>query len=130
MDYRNRMLTKYQSEEKQFLSNEYDCFGIYQLKVSDELRHLHFVGMEYLRKGGDFPRKRNYEFIFYDKLKSGMDLDKIFEILNLYRPESFVGHSLSVSDIVVLHKNGTNTAYYVDIVGFVKLDWLSSWKNL
>ena len=130
MDYRNRILAKFQSEEKQFLNNECDCFGIYQLKVSDKLRHLHFVSMDYLRKGGDLPRKQNFDFIYYDKLNDNMDLDMIYEIFNLYRPDLFMGHSLSVSDIVVLHKNGTNTAFYVDNVGFVNLDWLSSWKEL
>lgn len=127
---RKKVLSRFQSEEEKFLASDTDSFGIYQLKVSDELRHLYFAGMDRLRAGGDFPRKKNYEFIYYGKLDEGMSLEKIYEIFNIYRPGDFVGHSLSVSDIVVIHKDGTNTAYYVDTVGFVKLDWLSSWKDL
>ena len=130
MKDRNSVLAKFQSEEQKFLSNDGDCFGIYQLRMSDELRHLYFMGMDYLRKSGDFPRKQNYDFIYYSKFEDGMNLEKIYEIFNIYRPDDFVGHSLSVSDIVVLHIDGSNTAYYVDTIGFVKLDWLSSWKEL
>ena len=48
-----------------------------------------------------------------------MSLGRIFEKFNFDRPEDFKGHSLSVSDVVVLHQNGTDTAYYVDSSTFV-----------
>ena len=51
-------------------------------------------------------------------LESGMSLEGIFERFNLDHPKDFKGHSLSVSDVVVLHQNGRDTAYYVDSFGY------------
>lgn len=37
---------------------------------------------------------------------------------NIERPEDFTGHSLSVSDVVVIRQNGQETAHYCDSFGF------------
>ena len=50
-----------------------------------------------------------------------MGLERIFEKFNIDRPEDFKGHSLSVSDVVVLHQNGKDTAHYTDSIGFVDI---------
>lgn len=48
-------------------------------------------------------------------------LDNIFERFNIDRPEDFRGHSLSVSDVIVINRGAEITAYYVDSFGFQEL---------
>ena len=55
------------------------------------------------------------------KETQGATLEAIFEKFNLDHPEDFRGHSLSVSDIVVLHQNGQNTAHFVDFFGYTEI---------
>ena len=47
-----------------------------------------------------------------------MSLDDIFTKFNIDHPADFTGHSLSVSDVVVLHQDGENTSHYVDSLGY------------
>ncbi len=51
-------------------------------------------------------------------LTEGETLDSIYERFNLQRPADFRGHSLSVSDVIVLHQNGQDQAFFVDSFGF------------
>ena len=105
-------------EEKELLTGEADRFGIYQLKEGEELHYHRFVNLDMLEKSGLQVEKGNYELIYTAPLTENLTLDEIFETFNLFRPEDFTGHSLSVSDIVLLHKNGENHAQYVDRFGF------------
>ena len=56
--------------------------------------------------------------IYTAPLAPGTSLEDIYTRFNIDHPKDFKGHSLSVSDIVVLHQNGGNTAHYVDSIGF------------
>jgi hypothetical protein len=49
-------------------------------------------------------------------------LENLFYKFNMERPEDFKGHSLSVSDVIVIRERGKSTAYYVDSLGFKQLD--------
>ena len=60
----------------------------------------------------------DYESKYQGELKPGETLDTLYERFNIHRPENFTGHSLSVSDVVVLKKDKELTAYYVDSIGF------------
>lgn len=100
-----------------------DSFEIYQVKSGEEYHGKRFVGLSEL---GSAPNVADYDLVFSGKL-SEIDitaenkneiLESIFTKFNTDRPEDFKGHSLSVSDIVVLHKDDTATAHYVDTVGF------------
>lgn len=104
--------------EKELFTGEADRFGIYQLKAGEELHYHRFINLDMLEKSGLQVEKGNYELIYTAPLREGQTLDDIFEQFNLFRPEDFTGHSLSVSDIVLIHKNGENHARYVDSVGF------------
>jgi len=104
--------------EDLLLNGEQDSFGIYQLKSGEELHYHRFESLDSLERHGLQVEKDNYELIYTAPLQEGQTLDNIFEQFNLFRPEDFTGHSLSVSDIVLLHKNGTNTVQYVDSIGF------------
>lgn len=105
-------------QERELLYGEADQFGIYQLKDGEDLHYHRFERLDNLQKFGLKVEKENYDLIYTAPLREGQTLDDIFEEFNLFRPENFTGHSLSVSDIVLLHKDGKNQAQYVDSFGF------------
>lgn len=59
-----------------------------------------------------------YDKVYDAELTEDMSLEDIFRIFNIDHPDDFKGHSLSVSDIVVLEQSGKKTAYYVEPIGF------------
>lgn len=97
-----------------------NTFSIYQLK-DDVPAEYHFRSLERLQENGLAVDPANYEKVYDAPLTPGMGLERIFEKFNFDRPEDFKGHSLSVSDVVVLHQNGRDTAHYTDSIGFVDI---------
>lgn len=95
-----------------------DTFEIYQVKPGIEFRNYRFENIEGLDAFDLKVELKNYDFIYKDELKVGMDLEDIFIKFNEQRPKDYKGHSLSVSDVVVLNKNGHLSAHYVDSFGF------------
>lgn len=110
-----------QTQEEKLLSGEENSFGIYQLKNDEALHYHRFQNLESLQHYGLQVAKENYELIYSAPLKDGQTLDDIFEQFNLFQSEDFTGHSLSVSDIVLIHKDGINAAHYVDSIGFQEI---------
>ena len=102
----------------QLLFGSEDRFGIYQLKDTEEARNIHFMGMDYLESKGIAVTKENYDLLYTAPLEEGTSLEDIYTRFNIDRPADFRGHSLSVSDVVVLHQNGQDTAHYVDSFGY------------
>lgn len=98
-----------------------DTFNIYQLKGGDALHYHHFTGLDQLKKEGLKVEFENYEKVYSGPWTRGDKLEGIYERFNIDRPEDFTGHSLSVSDVVVLHRGGKDTSYYVDSTGFTEL---------
>ena len=97
-------------------------FMIYQLKDDDSTRGLRFESLEQIKKDKQLPVIENYELIYSAQMKADTTLESIFTEFNTNRPYDFYGHSLSVSDIVVLSDNGKNNAYYCDKAGWVKVE--------
>ena len=95
-----------------------DTFSIYQLKRGDETRDLRFEPYDRLIATGHSVDAENYDLIYTAELTPDMTLGSIWETFNIDHPKDFKGHSLSVSDIVVLHQNGQDTAHYVDSIGY------------
>ena len=93
-------------------------FTIYQLKRDDGLRAYQFEPYERLQAGGLSVDPANYEQVYSAPLEPGMTLETIYQKFNLDHPADFTGHSLSVSDVVVLHQAGEDTAHYCDSFGF------------
>ena len=106
------------NREAQLLFGSEDRFGIYQLKDTEEARDIHFMGMDYLESKGIAVKKENYDLLYTAPLEEGTSLEDIYTRFNIDRPADFRGHSLSVSDVVVLHQNGENTSHYVDSFGY------------
>lgn len=106
------------NQEALLLNGIEDYFEIYQLKDVEETSEFRFESMEYMRELRFKVEKDNYDLIYSAPLSEKMTLEEIFQTFNLKRPEDFQGHSLSMSDVIVLHKNGEATAHYIDRFGF------------
>ena len=106
------------TKEALLLYGKEDSYGIYQLAHGDATRDLRFEPYDRLQATGHTVDRANYELIYTAPLEHGTSLEDIYTRFNIDHPKDFKGHSLSVSDIVVLHQNGENTAHYVNSIGF------------
>ena len=104
----------YAKAQEQLETGRDDTFSIYQLKDGDETRDYHFEPYDRLQAAGLAVDRANYELVYTAPLAPGTSLDDIFTRFNIDHPKDFKGHSLSVSDVVVLHQDGQDTAHYVD----------------
>lgn len=110
----HEILQKY-GIEKPEPDNEYK---IYQLKKGPENHAIRFEGFINAERYGEAAKPENYDLIYtgsLDDFEDSNKLEAIYTKFNLDRPEDFKGHSLSVSDIIVMN----NEAHYVDSYGFV-----------
>ena len=121
------------NREAQLLYGNTDKYGIYQLKDNPELNTFRFQGTESLKRLGiikdnfDAVTPENYKLVYMGELTElqgqtqSETLEAIYTKLNVDHPADYKAHSLSVSDIVVLHENGENSAHFVDSFGFTEL---------
>ncbi len=93
-------------------------YEIYQInRELPDGRDLSFISYADLEEKGLKADPDNYSLVYSAKYNNE-GLDEIYEIFNVRHPGDFRGHSLSVSDVVVIHSNGEDRAYYVDSFGF------------
>ena len=121
------------NREAQLLYGNTDKYGIYQLKDDPELDKFRFEGTESLKRMGitkdnfDAVLPENYKLVYMGELTElqgqtqSETLEAIYTKFNIDHPADYKAHSLSVSDIVVLHENGENSAHFVDSFGFTEL---------
>ena len=95
-----------------------DTFSIYQLKSGNETLDYRFEPLDAIRNNGLSVKPENYEQVYTAPLTEKDNLESIYTRFNIDHPADFKGHSLSVSDIVVLHQDGKDTAHYCDRFGF------------
>lgn len=107
-------------KENRLFDGNGEHYGIYQLKKSEE-RTYQFMGMREASRFGFEIHGEDYELIYSDRLGMEDTLNSLYEKFNINHPQDFTGHSLSVSDVVVMRKNGESKAYYVDSFGFTEL---------
>ena len=93
-------------------------FSIYQLKGGNETLDYRFEPLDSIHRNGLSVKPENYEQVYTAPLTEKDNLESIYTRFNVDRPADFTGHSLSVSDIVVLHQDGKDTAHYCDRTGF------------
>lgn len=93
-------------------------FSIYQLKGGSETLDYRFEPLDSIHRNGLSVKPENYELVYEAPLTEKDNLESIYTRFNVDRPADFTGHSLSVSDIVVLHQDGKDTAHYCDRAGF------------
>lgn len=97
---------------------EQDSFSIYQIKSGDETRDYRFEPFDRLQAMGRSVDRANYDLVYTAPLDGKTTLEDIYRTFNIDHPADFKGHSLSVSDVVVLHQGGKDTAHYCDSFGF------------
>ena len=133
------MVDKKQMQETALLSGA-DKYGIYQLKDDPKLSRLRFKGTWSLKQAGILKenaeavavKPENYDLVYVGDLSelkaktAGLytqedTLHALFEEFNIYQPRDYIGHSLSVGDIVVLREDGKNSAHYVDTTGYTEM---------
>ena len=93
-------------------------FSIYQLKGGSETLDYRFEPLDSIHRNGLSVKPENYELVYEAPMTEKDNLESIYTRFNVDRPADFTGHSLSVSDIVVLHQGGKDTAHYCDRAGF------------
>lgn len=93
-------------------------FSIYQLKGGNETLDYRFEPLDSIHRNGLSVKPENYELVYEAPMTEKDNLESIYTRFNVDRPADFTGHSLSVSDIVVLHQDGKDTAHYCDRAGF------------
>ena len=118
-------------ETAQTAGQDKDTFSIYQIKGGDETRDFRFEPYDRLQAAGNVVDRANYELVYSAPLAPETSLEDIYTRFNIDHPKDFKGHSLSVSDVVVLHQNGQDAAHFVDSVGFRQVpEFLQEQKQL
>ena len=115
--------------EDLFFNSNQDSHAIYQIKDDSKGREYLFMGTEYLKKQGISAEYDDYQMVYSDVLGEDETLDSLYEKFNIRRPLDFKGHSLSVSDVVALKKDGEISAHYVDSFGYTELPEFFSQKE-
>lgn len=98
-----------------------NSFSIYQVRGGDDTRDYRFESLESLKERGLTVDRANYELVYSAPLHDIETLESIYQRFNNDHPEDFTGHSLSVSDVVVLRHGEQETAHYCDSVGFAEV---------
>ena len=109
------------SMREQLLERNADRYEIYQIGDESPARDFKFMDLEYAHSHDFAIRKADYDLIYMAPLTEGDTLDSLYEKFNLEHPADFTGHSLSVSDVILIHQNGEDHAFFVDSFGFSEI---------
>ena len=111
-----------EEREQAFLSHQGDCFAIYQVKHTDELRDIRYEGLEWIKSIGRTVQRDNYDLVYTAPLApgdlKGSVLDNLEYRFNNEHPADYRHPSMSVSDIVAIKRDGKVSCHYCDSFGF------------
>ena len=114
-----------QEREQAFLDHKGDCFAIYQVKHTDELRDIRYEGLEWLKSIGQTVQRDNYDLVYTAPLApgdlKGSVLDNLEYRFNNEHPADYRHPSMSVSDIVAIKRDGKVSCHYCDSFGFAEV---------
>ena len=108
-------------KEQKLLSGNEKQFGIYQITARDSEHDYRFMNLDFVKRHGLEVNRADYELVYTAPLAEKDTLEAIYERFNIQRPADFTGHSLSVSDVVVLNDGKSIKSCYVDSIGFAEL---------
>lgn len=108
-------------KEQKLLFGSEKQFGIYQITARDQEHDYRFMNLDFVKRHGMEVNRADYELVYTAPLTEKDTLEAIYERFNIQRPTDFTGHSLSVSDVVVLNDGKSIKACYVDSIGFAEL---------
>jgi len=109
------------NNENLYLSGTEERYAIYQITDHSKGREYQFMGLDFVTSHDMAVDAADYAFIYGGRLSGEETLDSLYEKFNLNHPAGYEGHSLSVSDVVVMQRDGQTKAYYVDSFGFKEL---------
>lgn len=109
------------ANESLALSGQEDRYAIYQIVRATKGRDYRFMGLEFVTSHNMRVDAADYSYVYGGCLSREETLDSLYEKFNINHPAGYEGHSLSVSDVIVLQKDGKAEAYYVDSIGFQEL---------
>lgn len=107
------------SEELMFAGEE--RYALYQLNTESKDVPYEFMGMDYVKDHGMEVTAADYKCVYSGIMQDSVSLDELYSIFNQNYPADFKGHSMSVSDVVIVNRDGDIKAYYVDSFGFADL---------
>lgn len=107
------------SEELMFAGEE--RYALYQLNTESKDVPYEFMGMDFVKDHGMEVTAADYKCVYSGILHDSVSLDELYSIFNQNHPADFKGHSMSVSDVVIVNRDGDLKAYYVDSFGFADL---------
>ena len=114
-----------QEREQAFLSQNRDCFAIYQVKHTDELRDIRYEGMEWIRSIGQAVKRENYDLVYTAPLEPCKSpqaaVEQLYNQFNNDHPADYHHPSMSVSDIVAIKQDGKVSCHYCDSLGFTQI---------
>ena len=114
-----------EEREQAFLSHKGDCFAIYQVKHTDELRDIRYEGLEWIKSIGQTVQRNNYELVYTAPLQpsdlKGDTTEQLFYRFNNEHPADYGHPSMSVSDIVAIKWDGKVSCHYCDSFGFEQI---------
>ena len=114
-----------QEREQAFLGHKDDCFAIYQVKHTDELRDIRYEGLEWIKSIGRTVQRDNYDLVYTAPLApgdlKGSVLDNLEYRFNNEHPADYRHPSMSVSDIVAIKRDGKVSCHYCDSFGFAEV---------
>ena len=114
-----------EEREQAFLSHKWDCFAIYQVKHTDELRDIRYEGLEWIKSIGQTVQRNNYELVYTAPLQpsdlKGDTTEQLFYRFNNEHPADYGHPSMSVSDIVAIKRDGKVSCHYCDSFGFEQI---------
>ena len=114
-----------QEREQAFLDHKGDCFAIYQVKHTDELRDIRYEGLEWLKSIGQTAQRDNYDLVYTAPLLpsdlKGDTAEQLFYRFNNEHPADYRHPSMSVSDIVAIKRDGKVSCHYCDSFGFAEV---------
>ena len=113
-----------QEREQAFLSQNRDCFAIYQVS-RDDPQNVRFMNLDWLKSHDISIDRSNYDLIYTAPLsESGTvpeQLEKLYQQFNLEKPVDYHSPSMSVSDIVAIKQDGKVSCHYCDSGGFTQI---------
>ena len=114
-----------QEREQAFLNHKGDCYAIYQVKHTDELRDIRYEGLEWIKSIGRTVQRDNYDLVYTAPLTpgdlKGSVLDNLEYRFNNEHPADYRHPSMSVSDIVAIKRDGKVSCHYCDSFGFTEV---------
>ena len=118
-------MNQQEEREQAFLSHDGDCFAIYQVQHTDELRDIRYEGLDWIKSIGRTVQRENYDLVYTAPLQpsdlKGDTAEQLFYRFNNEHPADYRHPSMSVSDIVAIKQHGKVSCYYCDSFGFQQI---------